>query len=103
MYTNSVFISIWPLLLTILSVCQIALAASRTSPPSGAIVVRAGTTVSGEFKTITAALNSLPNDNSPLSVFIYPGTYNEQIHITRKGPLTVCCHHYTFRAFFYIV
>ncbi|KAK1233364.1 hypothetical protein PQX77_003473 [Marasmius sp. AFHP31] len=64
-------------------------AASRTSPPSGAIVVRPGTTTSGEFKTIQSAVNSLPNDSSSRSIFLYPGTYTEQVYITRSGPLTI--------------
>ena len=67
----------------------LAFAASRTVPPSGAIVVRSGTTASGEYKTISAAVNSLPNDKSSRSIFIYPGQYNEQVYITRTGPLTV--------------
>ncbi|KAJ7443830.1 pectin lyase fold/virulence factor [Mycena latifolia] len=71
------------------SFVQYALAASRTTPPSGAIIVRKGTTTSGEFATLTAALNSLPNDSSARSVFIFPGTYAEQIDITRSGPLTI--------------
>ncbi|KAJ7262445.1 pectinesterase [Mycena rebaudengoi] len=72
-----------------LSLVQYALAASRTTPPSGAIVVREGTTTSGEFATINAALNSLPNDSSSRSVFIFPGTYAEQVSISRAGPLTI--------------
>jgi pectinesterase len=51
--------------------------------------VQAGTTTAGHFSTITAALNSLPNDGSSRSLFIYPGTYVEQIDITRTGPLTI--------------
>jgi len=63
------------------------LAATRTEPPAGAVVVRqdAG---SGEFSTINEALNSL-DDSSDASIFIYPGTYEEQVYITRSGPLTV--------------
>ncbi|KAJ6614562.1 pectinesterase [Mycena sp. CBHHK59/15] len=72
-----------------LSFFHYAKAASRTSPPSGALVVRKGSTASGEFASITAALNSLPNDSSSRSIFIYPGTYAEQIDITRSGPLTI--------------
>ncbi|KAJ3921714.1 pectinesterase [Lentinula edodes] len=68
---------------------QLALAASRTSPPTGAVVVRAGTTTSGEFATITEALNSFPDSTSSRSLFIYPGTYTEQVDITRTGPLTI--------------
>ncbi|KAF8624396.1 hypothetical protein AX15_005880 [Amanita polypyramis BW_CC] len=69
--------------------CDYTLADSRTSPPSGAVVVRAGTTGEGEYSTITAALNSLPNDNSSCSIFIYPGTYKEQLFISRPGGLTI--------------
>ncbi|KAJ7918381.1 pectin lyase fold/virulence factor [Mycena leptocephala] len=72
-----------------LSLVQYAKAASRTTPPSGAIIVRKGTTTSGEFATLTAALNSLPNDSSSRSIFIFPGTYAEQVDITRTGPLTI--------------
>ncbi|KAL0578164.1 hypothetical protein V5O48_003830 [Marasmius crinis-equi] len=63
--------------------------ASRTSPPAGAIVVRGSGTQSGEFSTVQAAVNSLPNDSSSRTIFIFPGTYNEQVSITRSGPLTI--------------
>ncbi|KAG5638853.1 hypothetical protein H0H81_009404 [Sphagnurus paluster] len=65
-------------LVVALSLFQAVIAASRTSPPSGAIVVRAGTTTSGEYKTVASAVASLPNDSSSRSIFIYPGTYKEQ-------------------------
>jgi len=76
-------------LTTCLLLLHVAYAASRTSPPAGAKVVRAGTTNSGEFSTVSAAVNSLPNDSTSQSIFIYPGTYTEQVSITRSGPLTV--------------
>jgi len=76
-------------LTTCLLLLRVAYAASRISPPAGAKVVRAGTTNSGEFSTVSAAVNSLPNDSSSQSIFIYPGTYTEQVSITRSGPLTV--------------
>ena len=63
--------------------------AARTSPPAGAKVVRAGTSNPGEFATLSAAVNSLPNDGSSQTTFIYPGTYAEQVYISRSGPLTV--------------
>ncbi|KAF5309034.1 hypothetical protein D9619_013593 [Psilocybe cf. subviscida] len=62
---------------------------SRTSPPSGAIVVRPSSPGSGEFTSIQAAVNSLPNDSSSGVIFIFPGTYSEQVIITRSGPLTI--------------
>jgi len=82
MHLFSVFFIFLPFL-------QVALAASRTSPPSGATIVRAGTTTAGEFKTLASAVAALPNDGSSRSIFIYPGTYNEQVDITRAGPLTI--------------
>jgi len=63
--------------------------ASRTSPPSGAVVVRQSGATSGQFTTVQAAVNSLPNDSSSRTIFIYPGTYNEVITISRSGPLTI--------------
>jgi len=63
--------------------------ASRTSPPSGAVVVRQSGATSGQFTTVQAAVNSLPNDSSSRTIFIYPGTYNEVVTISRSGPLTI--------------
>jgi len=62
---------------------------SRTSPPSGAVVVRPSNPGSGEFTSIQAAVNSLPNDSSSRTIFIFPGTYSELVVITRTGPLTI--------------
>jgi len=76
-------------LLACVSLLEVAYAASRTSPPAGAKVVRAGTTNSGEFQTVSAAVASLPSDSSSQAIFIYPGTYTEQVYISRSGPLTV--------------
>lgn len=64
-------------------------AASRIRPSAGSVIVRAGTTTPGEFQTVSGAVKSLPNDNSPTTIFIYPGTYTEQVVITRPGPLTI--------------
>ena len=74
---------------TLLSTFLISVfATSRTSPPSGAIVVNPSTTTSGQFKTLSSAIASL-DDTSTKSIFIYPGTYNEQVLVDRSGPLTV--------------
>ena len=64
-------------------------AQERTSPPNNAVVVRQNTTLAGEFSTISAAINSLPGDSSRQVLFIFPGTYSEQVTITREGPLVV--------------
>lgn len=81
--TLTITLSIW--------LAQTALGASRTSPPAGALVVRYESPGSGEFANISSALMALPNDNSAQIIFIFPGTYAEQIKITRLGPLTVRC------------
>ncbi|KAI5124666.1 hypothetical protein M0805_004274 [Coniferiporia weirii] len=64
-------------------------ATSRTAPPAGAIVVRADAATSGEFTSIASAISSLPDDSSSQSIFIYPGTYTEQVLIDRSGPVTI--------------
>lgn len=80
--------------MSLLVLCTAALfaclanAASRTSPPSGAIVVNPDAT-SGQFKTLGSAIASLPDDSSARTVFMFPGTYREQVLIDRPGPVTV--------------
>ncbi|KAF8158034.1 carbohydrate esterase family 8 protein [Crassisporium funariophilum] len=70
--------------------CGHVLGISRTSPPAGAIVVHSGVTPSaGVFSTVSSAVNSLPNDSTARTIFIFPGTYTEQVNITRPGPLTI--------------
>ncbi|KAF8879096.1 pectin lyase fold/virulence factor [Gymnopilus junonius] len=69
---------------------KFAAAQSRTVPPAGALSIRAGaSSSSGVFASINAALSKLPNDNTPQTLFIFPGVYNEQVDITRPGPLTI--------------
>ncbi|KIJ31450.1 carbohydrate esterase family 8 protein [Sphaerobolus stellatus SS14] len=77
------------LLLSLLVLPLLSNAASRTSPPSGAIIVRQNTKTTGEFATIQAAVNSLPSDGSNRSIFIYSGTYSEQVYINRTGALAL--------------
>jgi len=62
--------------------------ASRTTPPAGAVVVQ-NPAASGQFSTVQAAVDSLPNDSSARTIFIFPGTYSEQVSITRVGPTTI--------------
>jgi len=72
-------------------VCFIRLveAVSRTTPPTGAVIVRAGTTTNGEFADVGSAINSLPSDSSAQTVFIFPGTYQGQVNISRSGPVKI--------------
>lgn len=61
------------------------LAASRTTPPAGALVVG-----SGNYATIQAAVNALKSTSQEQVIFINPGTYNEQVTINKlTGPLTI--------------
>ena len=41
------------------------------------------------FKSIQAAIRSLPNDTSAQTILIGPGTYYEQLNVTRSGPLAL--------------
>ncbi|KAK0476339.1 pectin lyase fold/virulence factor [Armillaria novae-zelandiae] len=62
---------------------------SRTSAPSGAVVVRASGTASGEYSTVQAAVDSLDDDGTDQVIFIYAGTYTEQVYIDRDGQTTI--------------
>ncbi|KAJ6461184.1 carbohydrate esterase family 8 protein [Mycena vitilis] len=62
--------------------------ASRTTPPAGAVVVQ-NPAASGQFSTVQAAINALPNDSTAQTIFIFPGTYSEQVSITRAGMTTI--------------
>ncbi|CAG7558966.1 unnamed protein product [Fusarium equiseti] len=61
-----------------------------TAPPKNAVVVSVGGAKSGSYSSLTDALKSLPKDSTPQVIFIYPGTYEEQVpSINRPGPVTV--------------
>lgn len=79
----------FPVCLTLVCFVGLVKAQSRTSPPAGAVIVRAGTTTKGEFANVGSAINSLPDDTSSQTVFIFPGTYQGQVNITRSGPVKV--------------
>ncbi|KAK5132919.1 hypothetical protein LTR08_008365 [Meristemomyces frigidus] len=72
---------------SILAFATLALATSRTSAPSGALVVGS----SGKYSTIQKAVNALSSTStSAQSIFIEAGTYNEQVTISSlKGALTI--------------
>ena len=53
-------------------------AASRTTPPAGSVVVNPSATT-GQFSTLSSGVASLPNDNSNQTIFMFPGTYKEQV------------------------
>jgi pectin methylesterase-like acyl-CoA thioesterase len=64
----------------------------RTSPPNGSIVVGGNlTAVSGRHSTVQSGVNALSRTTTtPQILFIYPGTYVEQVYIPLlKSNLTV--------------
>lgn len=63
------------------------LAASRTSPPSGSLTVGSG----GTYSTVQEAVNALSTSStSTQSIFIYSGTYTEQVTIpSLEGELII--------------
>lgn len=59
---------------------------SGTVPPQFAVTVSINGEVDGSYSNVTAALASLPNDSTNQTIFIYPGSYNEQLpSINRPG------------------
>lgn len=66
---------------------NLVLAAGRTTPPSGALVVG----VDGSHSTVQDAVDALDTSStSEQIIFIHPGTYAEQVYIQPlSGPLTV--------------
>lgn len=77
-------------LLSFLSLAATALAAGRTSPPSGCLVVSKSAT-SGQYSTVQAAVNALSTSSTAAQcIFIYQGTYSEQVYVqARKAALTI--------------
>ncbi|KAJ5741184.1 pectin lyase-like protein [Penicillium malachiteum] len=64
--------------------------ASGTIPPDGAVLVSPSGDVDGSFSSLTDALKSLPSDGSLQVIFIYAGSYNEQVpSISRDGPIII--------------
>ncbi|KAG5980970.1 hypothetical protein E4U43_006675 [Claviceps pusilla] len=61
------------------------LAGSRVTPPPGALIVGPG-----HYASIQDAVNALKATHDEQSIFIYPGTYKEQVTIDNiKGPLAI--------------
>ncbi|RYO89701.1 hypothetical protein DL764_008543 [Monosporascus ibericus] len=42
-----------------------------------------------QFHTIQSAIASIPNNTVPYTILVAPGTYTEQLNVTRQGPLTL--------------
>jgi len=80
---------LYSIILLVINAC-LALAAARTSPPAGALIV-SKTAHSGQYLTIQAAINALSTTSTTAqSIFIGAGTYSEQVYIpARKAALTI--------------
>ncbi|KAG5953118.1 hypothetical protein E4U53_006854 [Claviceps sorghi] len=76
----------FPSLTAVLALATAVLANTRITPPHGALIVG-----NGHYATIQAAVNALdPKTRAAQSIFIYPGTYKEQVTIDDfKSPLAI--------------
>lgn len=75
------------LILATLSFIAVVAAESRTTAPSGALIVGGN----GSYSTIQDAVNALDTStSSEQSIFINPGTYYEQVYVQElSGPLSI--------------
>ncbi|KAH9459921.1 hypothetical protein Pst134EB_008134 [Puccinia striiformis f. sp. tritici] len=60
---------------------------AQSSPPAGALIVRQGNTGRGEHATISSAVAALAGLTGPKTIFVYPGSYAEQVKISYSYPL----------------
>lgn len=61
---------------------------SRTSAPTGCVSVKSDASGTDEYSSLTSALASLSGSDSAC-IFMYSGTYSEQVAIDYDGPLTL--------------
>lgn len=63
---------------------------SGTIPPTGAVLVSPSGSIDGSYSNLTDALSSLPDDATTQVIFMYAGTYTEQVpSINRDGPVMI--------------
>lgn len=62
---------------------------SGTVPPQGAVLVSVNGAIANSFSSLTAALASLPADTTNQTIFMYPGSYTEQISVNRAGSVKI--------------
>jgi pectin methylesterase-like acyl-CoA thioesterase len=63
---------------------------SGTVPPANAVIVSVDGSHNAAFVNLTAALASLPSDSTNQTIFLYPGSYNEQIpSVNRPGAVRI--------------
>ncbi|KAE8349997.1 pectin lyase fold/virulence factor [Aspergillus coremiiformis] len=61
---------------------------STTANISSTFIVSQNATA-GQYSNVTAAIAALPNDGQAYTIYIKPGTYTEQLSITRAGKVTL--------------
>lgn len=61
---------------------------SRTSPPSGCISVQVDASGPDEYSSLSSAVASLEG-TAEACIFVYGGSYEEQVTIDYDGPLTI--------------
>lgn len=63
---------------------------SGTIPPINAVVVSVDGSHNAAYTSLTSALASLPKDSTNQTIFLYPGSYNEQIpSVNRPGAVRI--------------
>ncbi|KAJ5112885.1 pectin lyase-like protein [Penicillium angulare] len=63
---------------------------SGTKPPPGSVLVSTSGSIESSYSSVAKALKSLPDDGSLQTIFIYPGSYHEQVPlIDRNGPIII--------------
>jgi pectin methylesterase-like acyl-CoA thioesterase len=63
---------------------------SGTVPPANAVIVSFDGGHNATFTKLTTALASLPKDSTNQTIFVYPGSYNEQIpSVNRPGAVRI--------------
>lgn len=90
------FKSFWSsLLLSGLLACAASIPSSRQNCQrsleacSKDTIVVSASDAKADFSTVQAAIESLPNDNSSQTILILAGEYEEQVNVTRPGPVTL--------------
>ncbi|KAH6664882.1 pectin lyase fold/virulence factor [Halenospora varia] len=63
--------------------------AARTTNPDSCLEVQATSTGSGQYSTFAKAVAALGSGTDAACIFIYPGTYKEQVKVEYGGELTI--------------
>lgn len=63
--------------------------AARTTNPDSCLEVQTTSTGSGQYSTFAKAVAALGSGTDAACIFIYPGTYKEQVKVEYGGDLTI--------------